>query len=81
MKTVAKVAISLPTLRALERARTRLHKTRSAAVTEAIERWLQNEQVSDDDRRYVSGYLRRPERTDDAAPIASAAIANWEPWE
>jgi hypothetical protein len=83
MKGVAKVAVSLPieTLRSLERVRARLRKTRSGAVTEAVERWLCAEDLGDDDRRYVEGYLRRPERTDDAAAVASAAAATWEPWD
>jgi metal-responsive CopG/Arc/MetJ family transcriptional regulator len=82
MKTVAKVAISLPveTLRSLERVRARMRKTRSAAVAEAIERWLRVEEVSDDDQRYVEGYLRHPDRTEETAAIAAAAIAGWEPW-
>lgn len=82
MKTVAKVAISLPveTLRSLERVRARMRKTRSAAVAEAIEQWLRVEEVSDDDQRYVEGYLRHPDRTEETAAIAAAAIAGWEPW-
>jgi metal-responsive CopG/Arc/MetJ family transcriptional regulator len=83
MKSVAKVAISLPvdTLKSLERVRARLRKTRSGAVTEAIQRWLQAEEVGDDERRYLEGYLRLPERTDETATVAGAAAAAWEPWE
>ncbi|MBI4957441.1 MAG: ribbon-helix-helix protein, CopG family [Myxococcales bacterium] len=83
MKSVAKVAVSLPvaTLRSLERARARLHKTRSAAVTEAIEHWLGSAEVGEDDRRYVEGYLRCPETSRESAVIAAAAVASWEPWE
>jgi transcriptional regulator of met regulon len=83
MKNVAKVAVSIPieTLRLLETARTRLRKTRSAAVTEAIEHWLRAEQISDGDRRYVEGYLRLPEQAAEAAATAQAATATWEPWE
>ncbi|MGA3123124.1 MAG: hypothetical protein ABSF69_20325 [Polyangiaceae bacterium] len=83
MKSVAKVAVSLPitTLKSLERVRARLQKTRSGAVTEAIERWLQAEEFGDDERRYVEGYLRHPERVDDAATVAGAVVATWESWE
>ena len=83
MKTVAKVAISLPTttLKSLERARIRLRKTRSAVVTEAIEQWLAAEQVTDEDKRYVEGYLRHPERSDETAGIAGAVVQGWESWE
>jgi metal-responsive CopG/Arc/MetJ family transcriptional regulator len=83
MKNVAKVAISIPstTLKSLERARTRLKKTRSAVVAEAIERWLAAEEIGIDDKRYVEGYLRHPERTDEIAAVAGAVTQNWEPWE
>ena len=82
MKSVAKVAISIPadTLRLLERARIRLRKTRSAAVTEAIERWLAAEEVSEDDRRYVEGYLRHPEPSAEVASVAGAVVRGWGPW-
>jgi len=82
MKNVAKVAVSIPldTLDALEKARHRLRKTRSAAVTEAIQTWLRSEDVDDADRRYVEGYLRHPE-SPEAAATAAAATAAWEPWE
>jgi metal-responsive CopG/Arc/MetJ family transcriptional regulator len=81
MKSVAKVAVSLPlaTLRSLERVRSRLRKTRSGAVTEAIERWLRSEEVGDDERRYLEGYLRHPERVEQA--VAAAVVATWERWE
>jgi metal-responsive CopG/Arc/MetJ family transcriptional regulator len=83
MKGVAKVAVSIPrdTLRSLERARARLRKTRSAAVTEAIEKWLRAEQVGEDDRRYVEGYLRHPEQSGETAAVAEVAAATWERWE
>jgi metal-responsive CopG/Arc/MetJ family transcriptional regulator len=82
MKSVAKVAVSLPvdTLKSLERVRVRLRKTRSGAVTEAIERWLQSEEVGDDERRYLEGYLRHPERAEESATLAGAVVATWEPW-
>jgi metal-responsive CopG/Arc/MetJ family transcriptional regulator len=83
MKSVAKVAVSIPvdTLKSLERTRVRLRKTRSAAVTEAIEKWLRAEEIGEDDRRYVEGYLRKPERGGELGAIATAAVETWEPWE
>ena len=83
MKRVAKVAVSIPidTLKSLERARARLRKTRSAAVTEALEKWLRAEEVAEEDVQYVEGYLRHPERANEMAALASAAVAAWEPWE
>ncbi len=83
VKSVAKVAVSLPvdTLKSLERVRSRLRKTRSGAVTEAIERWLRTEEVGDEERRYLEGYLRHPERPEDGAALAGAVVATWESWE
>ena len=83
MKSVAKVAVSIPsdTLKSLERARARLRKTRSAVVTEAIERWLAAEELTEGDKRYVEGYLRRPERSDESSVVAGSAVQEWEPWE
>jgi hypothetical protein len=83
MKGTAKVAVSLPiaTLRSLERARLRLRRTRSAAVTEAIERWLSSSEIGEADKRYVEGYLRRPERASESAAVAEAATREWDDWE
>jgi metal-responsive CopG/Arc/MetJ family transcriptional regulator len=83
MKNVAKVAVSLPleTLKSLERARARLRKTRSAAITEAVEAWLRGGDVAEEDRCYVEGYLRRPEAIGESAALARAVVATWEPWE
>lgn len=83
MTTVGKVAVSIPReiLEPFERARRRLQKTRSAAVTEAIENWLRSEGVADEDQRYIEGYRRVPERDDETAAIAVTVARNWEPWE
>ena len=82
MARVAKIAISIPadTLKGLERARARLRKTRSAAVTEAIDEWLRGGEVDREDERYVRGYLKHPEH-DDATAVAAAVVETWEPWE
>lgn len=83
MKTVEKVAVSLPakTLRRLESARKRLGKSRSRAVSEAIECWLDAQAVGAGDRRYVQAYLEHPESADERAAIAGAAMSGWERWE
>jgi metal-responsive CopG/Arc/MetJ family transcriptional regulator len=83
MKSVEKVAVSIPTstLKAVERARARLRKTRSAVVAEALEQWLAGEAPGEDDDRYVAGYLRHPERVDEASATAGAVVQGWEPWE
>jgi metal-responsive CopG/Arc/MetJ family transcriptional regulator len=80
MKRVAKVTVSIPvdTLASLERTRARLRKTRSAAVTQAIEKWLRAENVGEADRLYVEGYLRHPEHGNEAAAVASAVAATWD---
>jgi metal-responsive CopG/Arc/MetJ family transcriptional regulator len=83
MKGVAKVAVSIPvqTLRSLERVRKKSRRTRSAAITDAIERWLAAEEIGEADKRYVEGYLRQPERLDEQAAIATAVVRNWAEWE
>jgi metal-responsive CopG/Arc/MetJ family transcriptional regulator len=84
MKTVSKVAVSLParTLRDLDAARRRLGRSRSAVVAQAVEAWLAAQaEPSEEDRRYVEAYLRRPERIADLAATAAGAVAEWEPWE
>jgi metal-responsive CopG/Arc/MetJ family transcriptional regulator len=83
MKVTAKVAVSMPTetLRALDAACGRLRRSRSAMVSEAVAGWLRGLAPTEADRRYVEGYLRRPERTDTTEAVARAAIAAWEPWE
>ncbi len=79
----AKVAVSLPadTLRSVERVRRKVGLTRSAVFQEAVEFWLRRHLIEGDDRTYVEGYLRRPERSDEVEAIAGAATAAWEPWD
>jgi metal-responsive CopG/Arc/MetJ family transcriptional regulator len=83
MKAAAKVAISIPadTLASLERLRRKQGRSRSAAITEAIERWLLAHEVEDEEKRYVEGYLRRPERVAEAAKTASVVARTWERWK
>ncbi len=83
MKGVAKVAISLPlnTLKSLEKARIRLKKTRSALVAEALQRWLDTEELGASDKLYIEGYLKRPEVTRETEALAAAVTAGWEPWQ
>lgn len=83
MKSVAKVAVSMPvaTLKSLERVRARLKKTRSGAITEAVERWLAAEGLGDDERRYIEGYLKVPEHTRGNTSLAEATVGEWDPWE
>lgn len=62
-KTAAKMAVSLPDelYRALESARRRARKTRSAVVQEALRDWLRRQAQADLVREYEAGYRRRPE--------------------
>lgn len=83
MTAVRKVAISVPakTLEALEKHGQKIGATRSRMVTVAIEHWLRAQEVREDDRRYVEGYLRRPEELGAATLIARETITAWEPWD
>jgi len=40
-----------------------------------FERWLRAEEVGDDERRYLEGYLRKPERNEESHAVASALRA------
>lgn len=78
-----KVTVSIPatTLAEVERTRHRLHKTRSAVVTEALADWLQGQNVPDADRRYAEAYLRQPEAVSEVEAIAAGAAAEWGRWK
>lgn len=83
MPKSAKIAVSMPrdTLVALDRACRTIRKTRSAAVTEAVKRWLSGSLASAEEEQYVRGYLMHPERSGTAAAVAREAIESWEPWD
>jgi hypothetical protein len=81
-----KVAVTVPagTFALLERARGKLGKSRSEAVSLAIDDWLQGLEAGAARKRYVDGYLRHPETPDElesAARVAAAATADWSAWE
>ena len=80
--TTAKIAISLPvsTLRALEKERARLGKTRSAMVAAAVDTWLRRQGTGPDDQRYIEAYLKKPERTEEIEAIAAEATKSWGRW-
>jgi metal-responsive CopG/Arc/MetJ family transcriptional regulator len=81
MKTRNKVAISLPrkTFAALEKKRRELKKSRSAVVAEALDAWLAGETLSEEERRYVAGYLANPESNQEAAIWAEVSV--WSEWD
>lgn len=62
-KTATKVAVSMPhaLYRAVEQARKKNGKSRSAVVQDALRHWLNREQEAERVRQYVEGYKRMPE--------------------
>jgi metal-responsive CopG/Arc/MetJ family transcriptional regulator len=76
-KTATKVAVSLPEplYRALERARRRLGKSRSAVFQEALREWLRRGVQADLVRDYEAGYRAQPERERDAEAALATAVA------
>lgn len=47
----------------------------------ALEHWLRGLDAYEADRRYVEGYLRKPENLDEIAAIAAVATSHWSAWE
>ena len=82
MSAYAKIAVTVPTAmyEQMERVRRQLGKSRSSAVTLALQEWLRSLEMSDADRRYVEAYLQQPERIDEVRAVAAQATAHWEPW-
>jgi metal-responsive CopG/Arc/MetJ family transcriptional regulator len=86
MSKTAKVAVTIPkdVLLSLDRACKKSGTSRSAAVAQAVEQWLRLRTVSDAERRYVEGYLRKPETAHEVtatAAVADAAIQLWDTWD
>ena len=86
MSAFKKIAVTIPaeTYKAVERARRRLGKARSAIVATALDEWLRGQQADEAARRYVEGYLRQPETPEEIAvteAIAAQAVADWPPWD
>jgi metal-responsive CopG/Arc/MetJ family transcriptional regulator len=82
----AKIAVSLPDelYRALEGARRRTGKSRSAAVQEAVREWLLREARGQLVREYEEGYRRRPESGEEIEAALATAVgllsADSEDW-
>jgi Arc/MetJ-type ribon-helix-helix transcriptional regulator len=68
--------VSLPDelYRALESARRRARKTRSAVVQEALRDWLRRQARADLVREYEEGYRRRPESARDTEIALASAV-------
>jgi metal-responsive CopG/Arc/MetJ family transcriptional regulator len=75
-RSAAKIAVSLPDelYRALEGARRRTGKSRSAVVQEAVREWLRRQAHGDLVREYEEGYRRSPESTDDLESALATAV-------
>jgi len=82
----AKIAVSLPDdlYRALEGARRRSGKSRSAAVQEAVRQWLLREARGELVREYEEGYRRHPESGEEIEAALATAVgllsADSEDW-
>ena len=76
-----KIAISLPPriFAILERKCRELKKSRSAMIAEALEALFTRATLTDEERRYVAGYVAHPEHEQDAAAIAVASA--WGEWD
>ncbi len=75
-RSAAKIAVSLPDelYRALEGARRKAGRSRSAVVQEALREWLRRQLRGDLVREYEAGYRRSPEDAQEIeAALATAA--------
>jgi metal-responsive CopG/Arc/MetJ family transcriptional regulator len=85
-RSAAKIAVSVPAdlFRALESARRRSGRSRSALVQEALRDWLRRQARGELVREYEAGYRSHPEAADEieralatAAPLLSADADDW----
>ena len=78
MPTAVKIAVTVPTElhRAVEAARRRQGRSRSAIVQEALRHWLRNQAHAELVREYEAGYRRKPEgrREIDAAMATAVGL-------
>ncbi len=76
-KTATKVAVSIPEplYQALERARRRSGKSRSAVMQEALRDWLRRGAQAELVREYEEGYRARPEDEGEAESALATATA------
>jgi metal-responsive CopG/Arc/MetJ family transcriptional regulator len=80
----AKVAVSIPggLFRAVEQARKKHGKSRSAVMQEALRHWLTRQSEAVLVREYEEGYRRKPEsrREVKAAKAAAVRLLSTEEW-
>jgi metal-responsive CopG/Arc/MetJ family transcriptional regulator len=76
-KNAAKVAVSIPDAlyKAVEGARRRAGKTRSAVIQEALRDWLRRDLQAELVREYEVGYRARPEDANEIEAALAAAVA------
>lgn len=83
-RVATKVAVSIPDdlYRAIEKARRRSGKSRSAVMQDALRHWLQHQAQVALVREYEAGYRRRPEsrREVKAAQAAAVRLLATEDW-
>jgi hypothetical protein len=46
-----------------------------------VEHWLRSREISAEDLRYIQGYLRQPEQTEQTTATAAETVAQWDEWE
>lgn len=75
-KTASKVAVSLPgdLYQAMERARKKSGKSRSAVIQDALHRWLQHQKEAVLIREYEAGYRKKPETSREVKAAEAAAV-------
>jgi metal-responsive CopG/Arc/MetJ family transcriptional regulator len=83
-RSATKVAVSIPDdlYRAVEQARKRHGKSRSAVLQDALRHWLRHEADLALVREYEQGYRRRPENRREvrAAEAAAVRLLSAEDW-
>jgi metal-responsive CopG/Arc/MetJ family transcriptional regulator len=85
MAAATKIAISVPTdlYRAVEAARKRQDRSRSAVVQEALRAWLRHQAHAELVREYEAGYRRKPEgkrEVDAAMATAIGLLRDEDDW-
>lgn len=85
MPNAVKVAISLPPsiFQTVEKERQERGESRSEFFRRAVQAFLRDLQEKRDVERYVQGYLKHPETTDEVRELSAASYAALaeEPWD
>lgn len=83
-KVATKVAVSLPDslYRAVERARKKSGKSRSAVMQDALHHWLRQQEQAVLIREYEAGYQKKPEsnrevKASEASAVRLLAAEDW----